>query len=76
MARAVGQGIRLRFVFAAHAPGYDLLRKQGGSAIDRLIERLCARLGERSVTQAEAVESHVPERAIRRRLARAARAGK
>ncbi len=44
LARAVGQGIRLRFVFAAHAPGYDLLRKQGGSAIDRLVERQLASL--------------------------------
>lgn len=44
LAQAVGQGIRLRFVFAAHAPGYDLLRKQGGSAIDRLIERQLASL--------------------------------
>ena len=44
LARAVRQGIRLRFVFAAHAPGYDLLRKQGGSAIDRLIERQLASL--------------------------------
>jgi hypothetical protein len=44
LSRAVRQGIRLRFVFAAHAPGYDLLRKQGGSAIDRLIERQLASL--------------------------------
>lgn len=44
LAQAVRQGIRLRFVFAAHAPGYDLLRKQGGSAIDRLIERQLASL--------------------------------
>jgi protein ImuB len=43
----------------------------GEMELDRLIERLCARLGERSVTQAEVVESHVPERATRRRLARA-----
>jgi alpha-beta hydrolase superfamily lysophospholipase len=44
LAQAVRQGIRLRFVFAAQAPGYDLLRKQGGSAIDRLIERQLASL--------------------------------
>jgi alpha-beta hydrolase superfamily lysophospholipase len=44
LAQAVRQGIRLRFVFAAHAPGYDLLRKQGGTAIDRLIERQLASL--------------------------------
>ena len=44
LSRAVRQGIRLRFVFAAHAPGYDLLRKQGGSAIDRLVERQLASL--------------------------------
>lgn len=44
LSRAVRQGIRLRFVFAAHAPGYELLRKQGGSAIDRLIERQLASL--------------------------------
>jgi protein ImuB len=42
----------------------------GEMELDRLIERLCARLGERSVTQAGAVEAHVPERAVRRRLAR------
>ncbi|WOB07275.1 alpha/beta fold hydrolase [Piscinibacter gummiphilus] len=44
LSQAVRQGIRLRFVFAARAPGYDLLRKQGGSAIDRLIERQLASL--------------------------------
>lgn len=45
----------------------------GELELDRLIERLCARMGERSVTQVEPVESHVPERAVRRQLARDAR---
>jgi alpha-beta hydrolase superfamily lysophospholipase len=44
LAAAVQRGIRLRFVFAAHAPGYELLRLQGGNAIDRLVERHLASL--------------------------------
>jgi alpha-beta hydrolase superfamily lysophospholipase len=44
LAMAVQQGIRLRFVFAAHAPGYELLRQQGGSAIERLVDRHLASL--------------------------------
>ena len=42
----------------------------GELELDRLIERLCARMGERSVTRVDPVESHVPERAFRQRLAR------
>lgn len=44
LALAVRQGIHLRFVFAAQAPGYELLRRQGGSAIDKLVERQLASL--------------------------------
>lgn len=33
---AAGRGILLRFIFAAHAPGFALLRKQSGNAIFRL----------------------------------------
>jgi protein ImuB len=47
----------------------------GEMELDRLIERLCARLGERSVSQVESIESHVPERAYRKELARDARSG-
>jgi len=32
-------GIRLQFVFAVHAPGFVLLRKQGGYAIRQLLKR-------------------------------------
>jgi alpha-beta hydrolase superfamily lysophospholipase len=32
-------GIRLQFVFATHAPGFVLLRKQGGYAIRQLVKR-------------------------------------
>jgi pimeloyl-ACP methyl ester carboxylesterase len=39
---AVRQGIRLRFVFATHAPGFALLRKQSGRAMKRLLERQLA----------------------------------
>lgn len=38
----------------------------GEIELDRLIERLCARLGERSITRAQPLESHIPERAYRR----------
>jgi protein ImuB len=44
----------------------------GERELDRLVERLCARMGEGSVTQVRAVESHVPERAFRHELARQA----
>lgn len=44
LTQAVQRGIRLRFVFAAKAPGYELLRRQGGQAIDRLLERQLASL--------------------------------
>lgn len=36
---AVHHGVALRFVFAAHAPGYDLLRRQSADTIDRLTQR-------------------------------------
>jgi alpha-beta hydrolase superfamily lysophospholipase len=36
------QGTRLRFVFAAQAPGFALLRKQSGRAMERLLERQLA----------------------------------
>ncbi|MBC7957200.1 MAG: alpha/beta hydrolase [Cytophagales bacterium] len=39
---AVQRGIRLRFVFAARAPGFVLLRKQSGRAMKRLLERKSA----------------------------------
>jgi protein ImuB len=42
----------------------------GEIELDRLIERLCARLGERSITQAKPVEFHVPECAYATKLAR------
>ena len=41
---AAGQGARLRFVFAAHAPGFALLRKQSGNTILRLQQRRLATL--------------------------------
>lgn len=41
---AAGQGIMMRFVFAAHAPGFALLRKQSGNAIFRLQQRRQASL--------------------------------
>jgi protein ImuB len=44
----------------------------GELELDRLVERLCARMGEGSVTQVKAVESHVPERAFRHELAQPA----
>lgn len=44
LAQAVRQGIQLRFVFAAKAPGYELLRRQAGNAIDRLLARQQASL--------------------------------
>jgi alpha-beta hydrolase superfamily lysophospholipase len=40
--KAVGRGTRLRFIFAANAPGFDLLHKQSGRAIDRLLARQLA----------------------------------
>lgn len=39
---AVQRGIRLRFVFAQRAPGFVLLRKQSGRAMQRLLERKAA----------------------------------
>lgn len=33
------KGIRLKFVFAKHAPGFELLEMQGGGAIHRLVRR-------------------------------------
>ena len=41
---AVGQGVKLRFVFAAHAPGFALLRKHSGNTILRLQQRRTASL--------------------------------
>jgi dienelactone hydrolase len=40
--KAVGRGTRLRFIFAANAPGFDLLHKQSGRAIERLLARQLA----------------------------------
>jgi alpha-beta hydrolase superfamily lysophospholipase len=39
---AVAQGVRLQFVFASHAPGYRLLNKQSGRAMQRLLDRQLA----------------------------------
>ncbi len=39
---AAGRGIRMHFVFAEHAPGFELLRKQSGRALPRLLERRAA----------------------------------
>lgn len=39
---AVQHGIRLHFVFADRAPGFALLKKQGGSAVQRLLEQQAA----------------------------------
>ncbi len=39
---AARQGIRLRFVFAERAPGFALLRKQSGRAMQRLLEQQAA----------------------------------
>ncbi len=39
---AVQHGIRLHFVFADRAPGFVLLQKQGGSAVQRLLARQAA----------------------------------
>jgi len=39
---AVQRGIRLRFVFAARAPGFVLLRKQSGRAMQHLLARKSA----------------------------------
>jgi pimeloyl-ACP methyl ester carboxylesterase len=36
---AAQRGIRLRFVFAAHAPGFTLLRKETGRAMRRFVDR-------------------------------------
>lgn len=36
---AVQHGVRLRFVFAQRAPGFVLLRKQSGRAIQRLLDK-------------------------------------
>ncbi len=44
LARATKKGVRLKFVFAENAPGFDLLVKQGGGAIHRLVERQQATL--------------------------------
>ena len=58
---AARQGIELRFVFAADAPGYALLRKQGGRAITRLQGRGAATLdfvaaADHTFTRAQARE--------------------
>ena len=58
---AARQGIELRFVFAADAPGYALLRKQGGRAITRLQGRGAATLdfvagADHTFTRADARE--------------------
>jgi protein ImuB len=45
----------------------------GEMELDRLVERLCARMGEGSITQVKPVESHVPERAYRQEIARQSR---
>lgn len=39
LAEAARHGIRLKFVFADNAPGYALLRREAGSAIDRMVQR-------------------------------------
>lgn len=44
LAQVARQGVLLRFIFAAKAPGYELLRQQSGGAIDRLQERRLASL--------------------------------
>jgi protein ImuB len=45
----------------------------GEMELDRLIERLCVRLGEDAITQPQPVESHIPERAYCSPLARETR---
>src|SRR5205814_2499546 len=42
----------------------------GEIELDHLIERLCARAGKEVITQAEIVESHLPEKAWQRGPAR------
>jgi hypothetical protein len=39
---AAQHGVRLRFVFAQRAPGFVLLRKQSGHAMQRLLEKQLA----------------------------------
>ncbi|HEY0817438.1 MAG TPA: alpha/beta hydrolase [Rhizobacter sp.] len=39
---AAARGVRLQFVFASHAPGFRLLHKQSGRAMQRLLERQLA----------------------------------
>ena len=62
----------MRLLVRVHEPlgdhQVDLLDGEnyaGEMELDRLIETLCARLGEQSITQAEPIESYVPERAYR-----------
>lgn len=39
LAEAARHGIRLRFVFAENAPGFELLEREGGVAVQRMIRR-------------------------------------
>jgi protein ImuB len=48
----------------------------GQLELDRLIERLCTRLGENAIEQVGAVESYIPERAYRSKPARIHRRGR
>lgn len=71
-------GMRLRVTVHEPLPDEQVNLLDGESyagqlELDQLIERLCTRLGERAIAQVDAVESHIPERAYRSKLAQAIR---